>query len=115
MKKTQKMRREKEKVTYVFKFFDVVVGEDVSFLEIDVRIQRLSYQGLPEGGQEVKWQRNIRSNRNTQELPKEMEQLLLCVGYRARRQDVLPLQKKKQNRAQKPVLSNRPIPCRSTS
>jgi len=87
-------RREENppKVTYVFKFLDVVVGEDVSFLEIDVGIQWLSHQGLPEGGQEVKRQRNVRSNRDTQELPKEMEQLLLRVGDGAGRQDVLPLQ-----------------------
>lgn len=72
-KKKKKKGGKRKKVTYIFKFFDIVVGENVSFLEINVRIQWLSYQGLPEGRQKVKWQRNICSNCNTQELPKEME------------------------------------------
>lgn len=103
-----KTKREKRKeVIYIFKFFDVVVGEDVGFLEINVGIQGLSHQGLPEGWQEVKWQRNICSNGDAQELPEEMEQLLLRVGYGAGRQNVLALQKQtnEKNRARaKPYL-----------
>ncbi|KAL2298379.1 hypothetical protein Nmel_015373 [Mimus melanotis] len=53
--------------------------EDVSFLQIHVGIQGLSHQSLPEGGQEVQGQRNISSDGNAQELPKEMEELLLGV------------------------------------
>lgn len=82
-----------EQSAYIFKLFNVVVGEDISFLEINIRIQRLSYQSLPEWGQEVEWQGNICSNCNAQKLPKEMEQLLLCIGYGARCQNVLPLQR----------------------
>lgn len=82
---------EQGKETYIFKFFDVVVGEDVSFLQIHVGIQGLSHQGLPEGGQEVQGQRNIGSDGDAQELPKEMEELLLGVGDGAGGQDVLPL------------------------
>lgn len=103
-----KTKREKKKeVIYIFKFFDVVVGEDVGFLEINVGIQGLSHQGLPEGRQEVERQRNICSNGDAQELPEEMEQLLLRVGDGAGRQDVLALQKhtNEKKRAQaKPYL-----------
>lgn len=78
-------------MTHVLKLLDVVVGEDVSFLEINVCIQWLSHQGLPEGGQEVKRQRNVCSDCNTQELPKEVEELLLRIGDGAGSQDVLAL------------------------
>lgn len=87
-------RKEEEKGTYIFKLFDVVVGEDVGFLQIHVGIQGLSHQGLPEGGQQIQGQRDISSDGDAQELPKEVEELLLSVGDGAGGQDVLPLWKK---------------------
>lgn len=77
--------------TYVFKFFDIVVGEYVRLLEVKVWIQRFSNQGLPEGRQEVEGQGDVRPNGDAQQLPKEVQKLLLPIADGAGRQNVLAL------------------------
>lgn len=77
--------------TYTFEFLDVVVREYVCFLQVLVRVQGLPYQCLPEGGQEVQGQRDICSNCDSQQLPQEVQQLLLPIGDGAGGQDVLAL------------------------
>lgn len=77
--------------TYTLKFLDIVVGEYVCFLQVLVRVQGLAHQCFPEGGQEVQRQRDICSNCNSQQLPQEVQQLLLPIGDGAGGQDVLAL------------------------
>lgn len=78
--------------THTLKFLDIIVGENVCFLQVLVRVQGLTHQHLPEGGQEVQGERDIRSNCNSQQLPQEVQQLFLPVGDGARGQDVLALE-----------------------
>lgn len=78
---------------YVFKFLNVVVGQDVGLLEVHIWIQRFSYKGLPERGQEVQGQGNISPDGNAQQLPKKVQQLLLAVADGAGCQNVLALER----------------------
>lgn len=78
--------------TYTLEFLDIIVGEYVCFLQVLVRVQGLTHQRLPEGGQEVQGKRDICSNRNSQQLAQEVQQLLLPVGDGAWGQDVLALE-----------------------
>lgn len=78
--------------TYTLELLDVVVGEYVCFLQVSVGVQRLAHQRLPEGGQEVQRKRDVGSNGNSQQLPQEVQQLLLPVGDGAGGQDVLALE-----------------------
>ena len=36
---------------YIFKLFDIVVGENISFLQVLLRIKGLTHQTLPKGAQ----------------------------------------------------------------
>lgn len=78
--------------THALKLLDVIVGEDIRFLQVLLRVQGLAHQRLPEGGQEVQGQRDICPNCNPQQLPQEVQQLLLPVGDGARGQDILALE-----------------------
>lgn len=79
-------------LTYTLEFLDIIVGEYVCFLQVLVRVQGLTHQRLPEGRQQVQGQRDVSSNGDAQQLPQEVQQLLLPVGEGAGRQDVLALQ-----------------------
>lgn len=78
--------------TYTLELLDVIVGEYVCFLQVSVGVQGLAHQRLPEGGQEVQRKRDVGSNGNSQQLPQEVQQLLLPVGDGAGGQDVLALE-----------------------
>lgn len=78
--------------TYTFEFLDIIVCEDVGLLQVLVRVQGLTHQRLPEGGQEVQGKRDIGSDRDSQQLPQEVQKLLLPTGDGAGGQDVLALE-----------------------